>query len=243
MIGPARTRLVTWNVSRDLRRKRSNLETLRPDIAVLQEVSQRDMEAYPGSFWTGQLPNKGLGVAAFNGWRVEVDPAWDARIEFVVPLRVFGPAAFTLLAAWVMSRRAVRVHPDHPERGQMLQALDAYRPLLREGSAVVAGDFNNAVRWDTPHGRANHSTAVAGFSELGMVSAYHVFAGVDQGHELDPTIYWTWNQQKPYHIDYIWLPVPWSKGMTVEVGDYATWVEAGLSDHVPVLAEFSIPRS
>lgn len=31
--------------------------------------------------------------------------------------------------------------------------------------------------------------------------------------------------------------------MTVNVGDYDTWVGRGLSDHVPVTAQFSIAKS
>ena len=77
-------------------------------------------------------------------------------------------------------------------------------------------------------------------SAAGLVSAYHAHRHVAQGAESDYTHYWTWKRDKPFHIDYVWLPQAWSGGMSLNVGDYDTYVGGGLSDHVPVTAEFSI---
>jgi exodeoxyribonuclease-3 len=231
-------RLTTWNVGMALRKKQPALAKLRPDISILQEVSKTDASAHAEYCWVGNNPTKGLAVVASNGFQVRVHPAYEPRIEFIVPIEVSGPVEFLLLAVWVMHNRAVTRIQERPNRWQMLQALEAYEPLLRSQRCVVAGDFNNAVRWDGPRKSSNHSSAVEKLSDLGLVSAYHTRSVASQGEEPDPTLFWMRHRDSPYHIDYIWLPKAWVPGLkAVEVGDFSTWVQSGLSDHVPLTIE------
>jgi endonuclease/exonuclease/phosphatase family metal-dependent hydrolase len=231
-------RLTTWNVGMALRKKQAALATLRSDILILQEVSKADASAHAEYCWVGNKLTKGLAVVGSNGFRVRVHPAHDPRIEFVVPIEVTGPAEFLLLAVWVMHNRAVNRIQESPNRWQMLQALEAYEPLLQSQPCVVAGDFNNAVRWDGPRKASNHSLAVEKLSDFGLVSAYHTRSVASQGNEPDPTLFWMRHRGSPYHIDYIWLPQAWVSGLkAVEVGEFSTWVQSGLSDHVPLTVE------
>jgi len=221
-----------------LRKKLAAVATLRSDILILQEVGKTDASAHPESCWVGNNLTKGLAVVGSNGFRVRVHQAYDPRIEFIVPIEVTGPAAFLLLAVWVMHNRAVNRIEENPNRWQMLQALEAYESLVRSQRCVVAGDFNNAVRWDGPRKASNHSLAVEKLSNLGLVSAYHTRSVTSQGKEPDPTLFWMRHRDSPYHIDYIWLPQPWVSGIeAVEVGEFSTWVQSGLSDHVPLTVE------
>ncbi len=228
-------RLLTWNLNSNLGRKLPAFTALHPDIAVLQEVSAVDIDRLPQSCWVGNLPNKGLGAAAFGQFQIRRHPAWDSRIEFIVPIEVIGPVDFLLIAVWAMHGRAVQRIQETPNRWQLLQALEAYDSLIQSRPTVVAGDFNNAVQWDKTGKAWNHALAVDRLQALGLVSAYHSHHRVEQGAEQDPTLYWTWNQNKTYHIDYVWIPEKWLPAVTsVTVGDYATWVESRLSDHVPL---------
>jgi exodeoxyribonuclease III len=221
-----------------LRKKWQALSSLHPDVAIIQEVSEQDVSKHAESCWIGNDPHKGLAVVGFNGFKVRVHPAWDPMIEFVVPIEVTGPVEFLLLAVWVMYNRAVRGLQERPNRWQMLQGLEIYAPLLLSRKSVVAGDFNNAVRWDGPRKADNHSLAAQKLSDLGLVSAYHANWATAQGKEEHPTLYWRRHRDAPYHIDYIWLPQVWLPGLTaVEIGDYSTWVQGGLSDHVPLTVE------
>lgn len=236
-------RLITWNVAMSLARKEGALARMRPDVAVLQEVSQADVRLHPDSSWVGNLPNKGLGTLAFNGFRLKVHPSWEPRIEFVVPIDVAGPVDFLLIAVWAMHNRATQRIDERPNRWQLLQALELYEPLIRSRPTVVAGDFNNAVFWDRAGKASNHSIAVAKLNSLGLLSAYHANRAVEQGHEDEPTLYWTWSESRPYHIDYVWIPNDWQAAITkVEVGDYSTWVAGRLSDHVPLVVDLEAAR-
>jgi endonuclease/exonuclease/phosphatase family metal-dependent hydrolase len=69
-----------------------------------------------------------------------------------------------------------------------------------------------------------------------VVSAYHSFFREEQGQESRPTLYFQWNELKPFHIDYCFLPGPWVKQIAqVEVGEYNKW--KGLSDHRPLIVD------
>jgi exodeoxyribonuclease-3 len=231
-------RLTTWNVSGALHKKWSAIADLRPDVAILQEVSEVDVSTHASSCWVGNDRNKGIGVVGFNGFQVKIHPAWNPLIEFIVPIDVSGPFELLVLAVWVMRHRAVNRVQESPNRWQMLQGLDAYEGLLASRPSIVAGDFNNAIRWDVAGKPDNHSNAARKLTELGLASAYHTKWAVAQGHEEHATLYWTWNRKKPYHIDYVWLPQAWIPGLkAVELGDFSPRAEGGLSDHVPLTIE------
>jgi hypothetical protein len=74
-------RLTTWNVNIALRRKWPALLSLRPDVAVLQEVSEVDVSNQAASCWVGNDRNKGIAVVGFNGFNVRIHPAWNPMIE------------------------------------------------------------------------------------------------------------------------------------------------------------------
>lgn len=231
-------RLITWNVGMALRRKLPAIDALEPDVAVLQEVNTKDVKVAEQSLWIGNLPQKGLGVAAFNGFKIERDPLWDPRIEFVIPINVSGTLDFLLLAVWIMHNRAVKRIEERPNRWQLLQALEVYEPLIRSKPTIVAGDFNNAVVWDTRGKASNHAVAVQKLHDLGLESAYHASRQVAQGQEPEPTLYWRWLRSSGYHIDYVWLPKVWLPALTrVDIGEYAAWPGSHLSDHVPLAVE------
>ena len=231
-------RLTTWNVNGALHKKWPAVVGLRPDIAILQEVGALDLSTQASSCWVGNDRHKGIAVVGFNGFEVQIHPAWNPMIEFVVPIEVRGPFEFLVLAVWVMRHRAVNRVQESPNRWQMLQALDAYEGLLASRPSIVAGDFNNAIRWDVTGKPDNHSNAVRKLTELGLASAYHTKWAVAQGNEEHATLYWTWNRNKPYHIDYIWLPTAWTPGLkAVEIGEFSMRAEGGLSDHVPLTVE------
>jgi len=68
------------------------------------------------------------------------------------------------------------------------------------------------------------------------VSAYHHFFSERPGEEKQPTHYFYHQKNRGFHIDYVFLPESWAKGVEkVEVGKYEEW--AKVSDHVPLIVE------
>jgi endonuclease/exonuclease/phosphatase family metal-dependent hydrolase len=119
----------------------------------------------------------------------------------------------------------------------VIRATKQYENLIAPGPAILAGDFNSNVNWDHLHpSDRNHSAMVTMLSKLGLVSAYHAHRGEPYGSETQPTYYFLWNQAKPYHIDYCFLPESWApKIRSVEVCAYEGWER--FSDHRPVVVE------
>jgi endonuclease/exonuclease/phosphatase family metal-dependent hydrolase len=75
--------------------------------------------------------------------------------------------------------------------------------------------------------------------ERGPVSAYHEYFYEAQGEESRRTISLNRRDDKPYHIDYIFIPREWAVHLqAVKVGEYKEWSK--LSDHCPIVVELEI---
>jgi hypothetical protein len=75
----------------------------------------------------------------------------------------------------------------------------------------------------------------------GFVSSYHHTRGCERGAEPDPTLWWTRNTDKPYHIDYTFVSRP-EAVQTVTVGTHSDWLS--YSDHSPVTVDLRVsPRA
>jgi endonuclease/exonuclease/phosphatase family metal-dependent hydrolase len=121
--------------------------------------------------------------------------------------------------------------------------LTAYRDLLRTGPAFVVGDLNSHWRWDAGNKEMTHGALVARLDrEFGLVSAYHAARPrVAHGSE-EPTLYWQWKREQPFHIDYCFLPRAWVPRIaSVTVGSFDEW--SGKSDHRPLVVELSADPS
>lgn len=225
-------RLVTWNArSGSYAVKSRALEQLGYDVAVVPEAAQPPPSAWSAHCdWFGDNPSKGVAVMARPPYAVRRLPERDGVPSFIVPYAVEGPLSFTLLAVWTKA---------NDNAGKYIRAaahaIDAYEDLFAAGPVVMMGDFNSNAIWDSLHpATANHSSVVARLDRHGLVSAYHACRGHPHGAEPDPTFFLHGNRDKPFHIDYVFVPERWtSDGMTVEVGDFDQW--KSLSDHRPVV--------
>ena len=118
-------------------------------------------------------------------------------------------------------------------------ALPRYSGFLANAPSIVLGDFNSNASLD--YGRAvNHSAVDRKLATLGFRSAYHGFFGEEQGEETRPTHYFQRKKNRPFHIDYCYLPSQWLVNVTnVTVGEFSDW--ATLSDHVPLVVTLDSP--
>lgn len=219
-----------------LARKLDALLSLRPDIAVLSEVASpavirpkvRELRESP-IVWVGNNPHKGLAVVSFAGNKLALDPSCRSTNQYIAPVHVGGKKPFRLLAVW-----------DHNDRkeglnkrpGPLLRALNDSAEFCKSDDVVVAGDFNSHPRWDKPNGMARIADEL---TKRRLTSLYHYTTGEPLGAETTAT-YWHY-RRTAYHIDYIFVPEMWLKGLvSFEIGTFEK--RCPLSDHAPLVAEF-----
>ena len=245
-------RIVAWNCARALHRKIDALMGLQPDVAVISEAARPELlvarapELAGASLaWVGKYPHQGLLLAGFGTTVVELDQHnHDDRLHHIAPVSVSGLPGLDrpihLLGVCAQNSSGGNRRKDNP--GPLRQALRRYQRFLRRAPAVVAGDFNNHVRWDKPGWPINHANAVRDMAELGLVSAYHAARRVEAGNEPEPTYFHRRRMTASYHIDYVFMPEEWtSRAFSLTVGRYQDWIEPSLSDHVPLVLEITTP--
>jgi exodeoxyribonuclease-3 len=237
-------RIVAWNCNTALHKKFQHLAMLKPDVAVASECEQLgflsgNRHVYPPSstVWIGDNPRKGLGVITFGPYSATLSPEYRPDIPYFAPVRIEGPVSFNLLGVWACHNKPNSyVHRIAPTR----RAVRAYQRFLASDPSVVAGDFNDNVRFP-PHRGNTHWMAVEELGALGLTSAYDHTRNVAQGGELEsePTIYWRDRtlEGPRYHIDYCFVPHRWLNGASVVVGAFEDWIS--VSDHVPLVVDLN----
>lgn len=244
-------RIVVWNCAMRLRGEKLHaLEDLQPDLAIVPECEspqklwgKQPLLAPIPMEWIGDDEKKGLGVLAFNGYRIARHVDYDPGLRWILPIEVRGPINFHLLAVWATDHR-IRQGDNEGRSGQPLEAVQRYHSFLAAGPTTVAGDFSNNLPWDQGMKATHHAHTVAGLERLEMASAYHVGRGELHGKESSATSFGRGrNPDRPkYHVDYCFLPLDWcSQLREVEVGAFDAWVGKGLSDHVPLVVDIDLP--
>jgi hypothetical protein len=225
--------LVTWNCCRGAWAKKIPLlASLSADIAVVQECPRPENES-DTCLWFGDNPRQGIAVLATPPYSLTRLPALDGVPKYIFPIQVHGPKAFTLLAVWSKGRQTY----NYVEA--VVKAVGMYRSLIEAAPTVLLGDLNSNVIWDATHPTGlNHTALVALLGELKMVSAYHYFHREVAGQETRPTYYFHWKEERPYHIDYCFVPDAWASNIVrADIGSYHEWKVH--SDHRPLLVELA----
>jgi endonuclease/exonuclease/phosphatase (EEP) superfamily protein YafD len=227
-----------------LHQKWDYLLALQPDIAIVPESARPNVlanrlgsrwAAASGSQWVGMYEHKGLGVYSFGEWHLGGPLEGLDQLQWVMAVPVQGPVSFMLLAVWAMNHRA-RSSPPGIKPGRQVQLAlesDALRSYV--GPLVVAGDFNDNVRWK-PRGHGDSmANCVTALEARRLRSCYHERFGVNQGEEEHPTMLWSGAGESlsGYHIDYVWA----SSECRIEemrVGNGTEWNGEKISDHFPL---------
>lgn len=240
-MGEERTdlRAVVWNCAGAFARKAAALDALRPDIAIVAECRRDDVPtATGGAVWIGAEGGKGLAVLAAGGWMVCPVPLVVTERWFLPVLLRRGDVELRMLAVWVK--------PDGRYVAPTLRALEHCRSFLAEGPCIVAGDFNQNIRFDRPPRRAGvirpgFVDVVACFRAIGLASAWHTWRVEPFGQETASTLFMHRRQSRGYHIDYVFLVEALLAGVrNVAIGTFEDWIATGLSDHAPVIVDIDI---
>lgn len=224
-------RLVSWNCAGGFARKQAALMALEPDLAVICEIREREAKEIPGAnvLWTGRPDAKGMAIVGRNGWTVErIAEGSQAHVLAVKGSR--AGTAVTLAGVWTLQAEGSYVRP-------VITALDELAGHL-SGDVILAGDFNaNPVF----RGKPRFDEARLRLLDRGLESLWHEQSGEVHGAEVTPTLYWTWNRDRPFHVDYVFAtPGLRTRCRELRIGSFEDWVEAKISDHVPLIADFEL---
>lgn len=226
--------LITWNRKMAFRKKFHSIMEYNPDILVVPECESLDkLEVvkeklnYTDAVWVGNNPNKGIGVFAFKGLKLELHETHNEDLKYLVPIRVSKDEIhfFNLLAVWVQKGPKNYTEYTH-------QAIEHYTDFLKKG-AILMGDFNSNKIWDRNSSIGNHTKTVELLSSLNIHSVYHHIRKEKQGEELESTFFMYHHEDKGYHIDYCFASEQLLENIeSVRVGSHKEWHK--LSDHCPV---------
>jgi exonuclease III len=232
-------RIVVWNCRMALAKKRELLYALCPDVAVIPECSRDAMRVCKDdgfdTRWWGENKHKGLGVLAAKPWTLENGRRLPTQ-RWIAPVWVRGPQEFLLLSVWACPVGKVR---EVNYVGQTYEAIVRHPKWFAANCpTVICGDFNSNPIFDPGRKKRTHSNIVRLLAERGLSSAYHRYFSETHGGETRPTYYFWHRENRPFHIDYIFLPGSWMGRMTdFKIGAYAEWRRA--SDHMPILVDIA----
>lgn len=224
-------RIVTWNACKgSFSLKAFLLNTIQPDIAVIQEIAN-PVKTDGQLLWFGDNQNQGLAVIARGEYELRPLQILEDVPKYVIPVAVEGPSSFVLFAVWTKGNQSMRYVRAASK------AIDLYSSLFESRSVLMAGDFNSNAIWDNHHpAELNHSAMVQRLDDRGLASAYHHFFHEAHGSETRHTFYLHWNEARPYHIDYCFVPKRWARFISnVEIGPCPSWRQ--YSDHRPLIVD------
>jgi hypothetical protein len=134
-------KIVTWNCQQAFTKKAGRIFSDLPDIAVIQECSEKSAgmlvhDGYAGK-WIGDNLNKGMAVFCGRGWSLHTlaGPVGEVP-KWIVPFEVRGRINFTLIAVWAC---AVKGSRRESYVGQIHKALRDYPEWFRRAPVVMAG--------------------------------------------------------------------------------------------------------
>ncbi len=228
-------RVSTWNCEGGFRSKKKivSFSTLQADIAVLQEVLEKDIWDFPGAstpLWIGPPGGKkGIAVLGFNGWIIEAGPPCTEQ-WFLPVIASRGNTRLRVLALWVKPEKSSYIP-------SAMRALKSLTDFLSEPATVVIGDFNANISWEGTRSASQYGfrAQLELLRQSGFTSVWHHVRDEQHGSESAGTRYGERREAKPFHVDYAFVSSDLLPSITnVTLGTFQEWAGAAVSDHVPL---------
>lgn len=221
-------RIATWNSCRsDTDAKAKILSWFDADTTLLEECSRPRGADAETCLWEGAPEKLGIAIVVGAGFKVTRGPR-DPKISHSVFSFIVESAQSRLnvIAVWAM---------PEPNYVTAVQAgLDAYGDFIRSGPTIIAGDFNSGPTLKTAGAAEAHAELCHRLSQdFGPVSSFHAATGGVQAVEAG-TYLQNWDTNRPYHIDYCFVPQQWASRLLVRLGGADEYTE---SDHRPIFVE------
>ena len=248
-------KIISWNCAGAFRKKYQQIEALNPDILIIQECENPDKYrnefknfSYKDYIWEGENESKGIGIffkpifnlnkLNWNGTYSIIDPDFKSNLTTwkTNELKQFISVSITndlnLLAVWTKGKD----NQIFKYIGQFWKFILANKEHINEKPTIMIGDFNSNTIWDKIDRWWNHSEVIKILDSWNYRSLYHEINLESQGNEKTPTFYLQRKLEKPYHIDYIFIPKSFINKSRLEIGKYKDWIH--LSDHMPLIFEY-----
>lgn len=229
-------KIITWNCNGKFSESFKEIKKENADIYVIPECedpSQSESEEYvefaSNHFWIGDNKNRGLGIFARDGVKLDLVDLDDGGLRYFIPVRVDD--TFNLLGVWtnpdMKGNKVIQYPKEITQYCELNDSSDFFN-----GDMIVCGDFNCDASLKSTHAR-NVFEMIDMMSEIGLVDTYHYLTGEKQGEETQPTFYMYRHRDKPWHLDHVFA----SEGRIgeLEIGDEDRWLEE--SDHLPLIFE------
>ena len=232
-------KIVSWNANGKFREKIKLFSPSDIDVMVVQECekTEKSDEAYKSNGWEYQWvsENKHRGLGVFVPKGKECIPLdWKiSECKYFLPVSV--SENITVVGVWAMGGRSKSVS----YAGQITCFLKNHIDTISSSRTFLVGDFNSNAIWDKRHRVANHTKNNNRLAEVALKSLYHVIENEEQGKETKPTFFLYRNREKPYHMDYFYVPEILMEYATIEVGSQDKWLK--FSDHMPLFVDLNIP--
>jgi exodeoxyribonuclease-3 len=228
---PNALRIATWNCGKAGYAKRAPLlDPYGPSLTLFQEIG-RPPSATEHCRWFGANPLQCSVVAVDPSFGAKEPVPHEYTIPSCVPIRIAGPRPFRVLLIWAQK------DPRYVEA--IWRDLDRHAYWIRAEECVIAGDFNSTPAVERSRRHPCHRDLADRLrDDFGLVSAYHAFYGLEHGEEEHPTYYHQRRRDRPFHLDYCFVPASW-RVRDVRVGAVDDW--CGYSDHCPVVVDLERP--
>ncbi len=217
-------RVATWNCQTGLSTNWDTIDRLGADLVAIQECREGTLEEAERHGWGCEFQPGGYGKGIATLIRApyvveEREPTETFAISTIVSS---GDERIRFVNFWAMT-------PKLTGYTYTRQATRLIERLPSDGLAtIVAGDFNASKS-------RPHLDNVRRLNERGLVSAYHRRTGREHAElEDDPTSYHLWREERPFHMDFVFVPEDWRID-GVDVGSYEDYCLTKLSDHMPVV--------
>lgn len=230
-------KIVAWNCYQKFRECFKDIIKEDADIYVIPECedpaiskSEEYREFASNYYWVGENKMKGFGIFARDSVKMDLVDLDDNGLRYFIPVRIND--SFNLLGVWT--------NPDM-EKGKVVEypnEITRYYELHKDSGffnedMIICGDFNCDVSLNNKtHGR-NVLKMIDKLSEVGLVDTYHYLNDEKQGEESQPTHYWLFKLENPFHLDHVFAAP--GRVRKFEIGDADEWL--GLSDHMPIIFE------
>jgi exonuclease III len=225
-------KIVSWNCEGGFDRKANWLFELNPDLAVVQECTERAARAQtPANFshlWFGLPGSKGLAV--FHRTDIRLVPINTPDHRWLVGLDVDATEQFSLVAVWSCPERSgLAAYVE-----ECRNAVAAHPEWFQTGRTIMVGDFNSNCTWDSSTG-GQHTLLINELAAHGMTSLYHQQTGQEFGKESVPTIHHQRKIEKPFHIDFAFVSKSFLERAHCSIGSPDIWLSR--SDHCPIVID------